>query len=49
MMKEKREKAVAYIILTIIAIVFVLPLAWVILASFDKNASLAVSLPDFTT
>ncbi len=48
MKKEKREKVVAYIVLVIIAIVFVVPLAWVILASFDKNASLAVSMPDLT-
>ena len=47
-MNEKREKITAYTVLTIIAIIFVLPLAWVILASFDKNASLAASLPDFT-
>lgn len=48
MKQEKREKTVAYVVLTIIAIVFALPLAWVVLASFDKNASLSASLPDFT-
>ncbi len=47
-MREKRENAVAYIILVILAIVFALPLAWVILASLDKNASLAASLPNMT-
>ena len=47
-MNEKREKITAYAVLTVIAIIFVLPLAWVILASFDKNASLAASIPDFT-
>ena len=47
-MREKREKAVAYIILVILAIVFALPLAWIIFASLDKNASLAASLPNMT-
>ena len=47
-MSEKRDKIIAYIVLTIIAIIFVVPLAWVILASFDKNASLSASIPDFT-
>ena len=42
------EKAVAYIILVILAIVFALPLAWIIFASLDKNASLAASLPNMT-
>lgn len=47
-MREKRDKIIAYAVLVIIAIAFALPLAWVILASFDKNASLAASVPDFT-
>lgn len=47
-MKEKRNKAIAYIVLTIIAIIFALPLAWIILASFDTNASLAAKFPNMT-
>ncbi len=47
-MGEKREKITAYTVLVVIAVLFALPLAWVILASFDKNASLAASIPDFT-
>ena len=47
-MREKREKAVAYIILVILAIVFALPLAWIIFASLDKNASLAARLPNIS-
>lgn len=47
-MREKRDKVTAYLVLTIIAIVFALPLSWVVLASFDKNASLAATIPNFT-
>jgi ABC-type sugar transport system, permease component len=47
-MKEKRNKMIACIVLVIIAFLFLLPLIWVILASFDTNASLSVSLPNFT-
>ncbi|MCR5467475.1 MAG: carbohydrate ABC transporter permease [Lachnospiraceae bacterium] len=47
-MREKREKRIAYVVLTIIAVIFALPLAWIVLASLDKNASLAVSMPDLT-
>lgn len=45
----KERKYIANILLIILGIVFALPLAWIVLASFDKNASLSVSIPDFTT
>ena len=44
-MKWKFEKKVPYIILSILAIIFALPLLWIIVASFDMNASQAVKLP----
>jgi multiple sugar transport system permease protein len=47
-MREKRDKMISYIILVIIAIAFLMPLSWVILASFDTNASLSASIPNFT-
>lgn len=47
-MNKKRDYIIAYIVLAIIAIVFVIPLTWVVLASFDTNASLAVGMPNFT-
>jgi len=47
-MKEKRERRISYAVLTILAILFLLPLAWVILASFDTNASLSARIPNVT-
>lgn len=47
-MKQKRSKVIAYVVLVIIAIVFLLPLCWVVLASFDANANLSVKTPNFT-
>lgn len=47
-MKERRDKIIAYAVLVVLAIVFVLPLAWVVLASLDTNASLAASWPNMT-
>ena len=44
-MSEKVTKAIHYAILTIIAIIFVLPLVWLILAAFDLNASQALKWP----
>lgn len=48
MMNKKRDKIIAYIVLAILAVVFVIPLTWVVLASFDANATLAVSAPTLT-
>ncbi len=47
-MREKRDKIIAYAVLVVLAVLFVLPLAWVILASLDTNASLAASWPNMT-
>ena len=44
-MSERVTKAIHYAILTIIAIIFVLPLVWLILAAFDLNASQALKWP----
>lgn len=45
---KKKEKIIAYIILCVIALIFLLPLCWVVLASFDSNANISAKLPDFT-
>lgn len=39
------NKLISDIVLTILALIFLLPLAWVILASFDKEATLAAAIP----
>lgn len=44
-MHEKTTKVLHYTILTIIAIVFVMPLIWLILASFDSGANQALKFP----
>ena len=45
-MKNARlKKAAPYIVLTILAIIFALPLVWVVLASIDTNASSGVKIP----
>lgn len=44
-MKWKLEKRLPYIILAILAVIFALPLLWVIIASLDANASQAVKIP----
>lgn len=44
-MHEKTTKAIHYTILTVIAVIFILPLVWLVLASFDTNASQALKLP----
>lgn len=44
-MKWKLERRIPYVVLTILALIFALPLLWVILASFDPNAAQAVKLP----
>lgn len=48
MKREKKDTVVAYIVLVIISIAFLLPLAWIILASLDTNATLAIGVPNFT-
>lgn len=49
MNRFKREKIVPYIILTIIGILFLLPLLWVLVASVDSNAQQALKAPDSLT
>lgn len=44
-MKWRFEKKVPYVILAVLALIFVLPLLWVIIASLDANASQAVKIP----
>lgn len=38
-MSERSVKALHYILLAIIALVFVLPLIWLVVASFDMGAN----------
>ena len=45
MVKARKSKVIAYIVLSILALLFVLPVAWVLLASFDTNASQAIAWP----
>lgn len=44
-MSEKATKAIHYIILTIIAIAFILPLVWLVVASLDSGANQALKWP----
>ncbi len=37
-MNKKRDKIIAYIVLAILAVVFVIPLTWVVLASLDRKS-----------
>lgn len=43
------ERSIAYIVLAIIGILFAVPLLWVVFASFNPVATLAVELPDQPT
>lgn len=49
MNRFKAEKTVPYIILSLIGVMFLLPLLWVILASVDPNAQQALKIPDSLT
>lgn len=42
------EKVFSNVVLLIFGVLFVVPLLWLFLASFDKNASLAIAWPHFT-
>lgn len=48
-MKWRTSKALPYIILTGLAVLFLLPLLWVIVASFDRNAMQSLKLPSSIT
>jgi len=45
MKKSKKQTFIGYIALTLIAIAFIVPLLWVIIASFDANASQILKIP----
>lgn len=47
-MNRKKEKKLGYIALVVFAVLFLLPLCWVVLASFDSNANISAKLPTFT-
>lgn len=45
MKHKKLKKATPYIILTLLAVIFALPLIWIVLASLDANAASNVKMP----
>lgn len=45
MRKSKKQVFIGYIILSLIAIAFIIPLLWVIIASFDADASQLLKIP----
>ena len=45
MKHRKLNKALPYIVLTVLAVIFILPLLWIIVASFDPNASSSLKAP----
>ncbi len=47
-MEKRKEKRLAYMMLCLVALVFLIPLCWVILASLDANANIAAKVPAFT-
>ncbi|WP_026691909.1 carbohydrate ABC transporter permease [Peribacillus kribbensis] len=49
MNRYKTEKVVPYVILTILGIMFILPLLWVLFASFDPNAQQSLKMPSSFT
>ncbi|SFH70032.1 carbohydrate ABC transporter permease [Pisciglobus halotolerans] len=49
MKNKKTSSALAYIVLTLIAIIFVIPLLWVFVASFDANATQVLKMPEHFT
>ena len=44
-MSRKRSRTTAYIIMSAMAIIFILPLLWVIFASFNPDAGVGLKLP----
>lgn len=46
MKKKKMKSAIPYIILVIIAVVFALPLTWLIVSAFNPGASQAFNIPE---
>lgn len=48
MNRAKKDRIIAYAVLVIIGILFLLPLTWVVLASLDTNATVAAKIPNLT-
>lgn len=48
-MKSKKEDVLAYSILILMGIIFVLPLLWIVLASLDPNAAVGLKVPEQLT
>lgn len=48
-MKKSKKAIISYSVLTVVAIVFFLPLLWVLVASLDPNASQAIKRPSSLT
>lgn len=46
MKMKKSNETIPYILLTIIAVLFIVPLLWVIFASFDANATQVIKIPE---
>ncbi|MBU9711666.1 carbohydrate ABC transporter permease [Evansella tamaricis] len=46
MRNNKTEQIIPYAILSIIAILFIVPLLWVVFASFDGNATQVIKIPE---
>lgn len=45
-MVSKKENAMAYTVMTIMAIMFALPVLWIVLASLDANANVSLKIPE---
>ncbi len=48
MKQQARKQTIIHIVLIVFALVWVLPLVWIILTSFDRNGNVFVKLPVFT-
>ncbi len=48
-MKRRINRKIAYLLLTVIAILWVLPILWMVLASLDGNANIFIKIPDQIT
>ena len=48
-MYQKKGAKTAYTIMTIMAIIFLLPLAWIVIASLDANANPGLKTPETWT
>lgn len=46
MRKNRMQEVVGYVVLGLIAALFIIPLLWLLLASFDANATQVLQLPE---